>query len=89
MHHPRTEQPSVLYRRNHDPERRSAAAKLNAATPAWLVLYSLHRRKFYAIAAWPASEPVVLWARTAEDLAEQMRSMTPVVPRPRVLQDAR
>ncbi|GLW05961.1 hypothetical protein Misp01_10910 [Microtetraspora sp. NBRC 13810] len=93
MHNPKTEQPlsqlPILYRGNHDPAKREAAARLNAKHPAWLVLYSLHRRQFCAIAAWPAPEPLTLWARTIEDLAQQMHATMPVVPRPRVFQDAR
>ncbi|GLW13237.1 hypothetical protein Misp01_83650 [Microtetraspora sp. NBRC 13810] len=77
------------FRGGHDPAQREAAACLDEASPAWLVLYSLHRRQFYAIAGWPAPEPVILWARTVEDLAQQIRAMTPTVPRPRVLAGAR
>ncbi|GLW10945.1 hypothetical protein Misp01_60730 [Microtetraspora sp. NBRC 13810] len=80
--------PKVVHGR-YDQAQREAAACLDAGHPAWLVMYSLFRRQFYAIAAWAAPEPLTLWARTAEDLAQQMRAMTPVVPRPRVLGGAR
>ncbi|GLW07358.1 hypothetical protein Misp01_24880 [Microtetraspora sp. NBRC 13810] len=94
MPNPRTTplsgQPPVrVHPQNHDPAKREAAARLDAQHPAWLVLYSLHRRQFCAIAAWPAPEPLTLWARTVEDLAQQMHATMPVVPRPRVFQDAR
>ncbi|GLW11140.1 hypothetical protein Misp01_62680 [Microtetraspora sp. NBRC 13810] len=94
MSNPRTGRPSAqprvrAHRGNHDPAKRAAAARLDEASPLWLVLYSLYRRQFYAVALWPLPEPVTLWARTVEDLAGQMRAMTPVVPRPRVLQDVR
>ena len=37
------------------------------------MLYGLGSRLFYAIAAWPAPEPLILHAPTAEGLEERMR----------------
>ncbi|MEV8639311.1 hypothetical protein AB0395_47425 [Streptosporangium sp. NPDC051023] len=37
------------------------------------MLYSLGQRRFYALAAWPTPEPLIISDDTAEGLAERMR----------------
>ncbi|GHE42031.1 hypothetical protein GCM10017673_50290 [Streptosporangium violaceochromogenes] len=78
--HPRTagrhragQPPTAVHPRVWDGPARSEAERLGRAHPGWLVLYGLGSRRFYAIAAWPAPEPVMVDAATAGDLAERMR----------------
>ena len=56
-----------------DPAKRAVAAELDRMEPGWLVMYGPWSRRFYAIALWDAPCPVLLDARTAEELREQMR----------------
>jgi len=58
-------------RRAWDLDQRAEARRLAAQWPAWSVLYGAGSRCFYAIAAWPVPEPLILQARTAAEL-EQM-----------------
>ncbi|WP_271223467.1 hypothetical protein [Streptosporangium carneum] len=48
---------------------------MDRSTVLWSVLYSLGRRRFYALAAWPAAEPVVVEDDTAEGLEARMREV--------------
>ncbi|GHH63467.1 hypothetical protein GCM10017673_04370 [Streptosporangium violaceochromogenes] len=68
---------------------RSEAAHLERSRSGWVVLYGVGTRRFYAMAARPAPEPVMVEAATAEDLAERMgeaettlllRATTPTAP---------
>ncbi|MEU9890783.1 hypothetical protein [Sphaerisporangium sp. NPDC051011] len=54
--------------------------------PAWTILYGPWSRRFYALALYPTPEPLVVEARTAQELLAQMRQAeqeTPVRARPR------
>ncbi|GHE29559.1 hypothetical protein GCM10017673_35280 [Streptosporangium violaceochromogenes] len=65
--------PTKVHRRLWDGPARSEAERLGRVWPGWVVLYSLGNRRFYAIAAWPAPEPLIVDAGTAEELEERMR----------------
>lgn len=52
---------------------RSEAERMDRSCQGWSVLYSLGERRFYAIAAWPTPEPLMVTADTAEGLVERMR----------------
>lgn len=65
--------PDEECRRHWDAEQRSVAAYLDRVERAWTILYSVGRRRFYAIASWPADEPLIVEAPTPETLREQMR----------------
>ncbi|WP_271216099.1 hypothetical protein [Streptosporangium carneum] len=69
-----------MHRRLWDGPARAEADRLTRAWPAWLVLYSLGRRRFYAIAAWPTPEPSTVADDTAEGLEEQMREVETAFP---------
>ncbi|GAA1265732.1 hypothetical protein GCM10009677_17310 [Sphaerisporangium rubeum] len=56
-----------------DTAKRAAAEELDRLEPGWLVLYGTWSRRFYAIALWEAPCPVLLDARTAEELRGLMR----------------
>ncbi|WP_405088299.1 hypothetical protein [Microbispora sp. NBC_01389] len=51
-----------------DLAQRADARSIAHRWPGWTVLYGPGSRRFYAMAAWPLPEPVVLRARTAADL---------------------
>ncbi|GHH66197.1 hypothetical protein GCM10017673_11560 [Streptosporangium violaceochromogenes] len=65
--------PTPVYRRIWDGPAREKAEVLERSRPGWVVWYGTGTRHFYAIAAWPTPEPVMVSADTAEDLAERMR----------------
>ncbi|MER7127643.1 hypothetical protein [Streptosporangium saharense] len=65
--------PTTVYRRLWDGPARSDAETLDRSTPGWSVFYSLSRRRFYAIAAWPAPEPLIVFDVGTEGLQDQMR----------------
>lgn len=71
---------AAVHPRVWDGPARSEAEQLGQAHPGWLVLYGLGSRRFYAIAAWPAPEPVMVDAATADDLAELMRQAEAALP---------
>ena len=74
--HRRTEERSLLVvprRRGWDPAERHAAWELDRVEPGWCVFYGPYRRRFYAIAAWPAPFPLVLDASDIEELRRQLR----------------
>ncbi|MFC4535637.1 ATP-binding protein [Sphaerisporangium dianthi] len=52
---------------------RVAARQLDQMEPAWAVWYGLGGRRFYAAAVWPASEPLIVQAGTADELLDRMR----------------
>lgn len=64
---------TLVHRRVWDSPARDQAERLNQAFPGWVVLYGPGSRRFYAIATWPAPEPIMVEATTTEDLAERMR----------------
>ncbi|MEV7907586.1 hypothetical protein [Streptomyces anulatus] len=62
-----------VYRRLWDGPAQAGAERLDRAWPDWTVLYSLGNRRFYAVAAWPTPQPVIVEDETAEGLESQMR----------------
>ncbi|MFC3980710.1 hypothetical protein [Streptosporangium jomthongense] len=62
-----------VYRRLWDGPARSEAERLDRSCQGWSVLYSLGERRFYAIAAWPTPEPLIIFDDSSEGLQEQMR----------------
>ncbi len=62
-----------VYPRLWDGPARAQAELLERSNPGWVVLYGVGSRHFYAVAAWPAPEPLLLRDPTSEGLAEQMR----------------
>ncbi|MEV8634451.1 hypothetical protein AB0395_22620 [Streptosporangium sp. NPDC051023] len=65
--------PTKVYRRLWDGPARSEAERLDRSCQGWSVLYSLSERRFYALAAWPTPEPVIIADDTAEGLEKRMR----------------
>ncbi|MFF4990613.1 hypothetical protein ACFY19_25765 [Streptosporangium saharense] len=64
--------PTTVYRRLWDGPARSDAETLDRSTPGWSVFYSLSQRRFYAIAAWPTPQPLIVSDASAEGLQNQM-----------------
>ncbi|MEV5407625.1 hypothetical protein AB0K60_02145 [Thermopolyspora sp. NPDC052614] len=64
----------TVRRRPWDLHRRAEADALNDQEPAWTVLYGPWSRAFWAFASLPVPRPLVIDARTAEELWEQMRA---------------
>ncbi|MEV8634870.1 hypothetical protein AB0395_24760 [Streptosporangium sp. NPDC051023] len=62
-----------VHRRLWDGPARAEVKCLERSRPDWAVLYSLGRRRFYAIATWPTPEPVIVEDDTAAGLEGQMR----------------
>ncbi|GAA3095128.1 hypothetical protein [Streptosporangium carneum] len=62
-----------VHQRLWDGPARDQAKLLNDTWRGWSVLYSLGDRRFYALAAWPAPEPLIVSDDTAEGLAARMR----------------
>ncbi|MFF5210793.1 hypothetical protein [Streptosporangium sp. NPDC000396] len=73
---------TAVHRRLWDGPARTEAERLDQVWPDWTVLYGAHSRLFYAIAAWPAPEPVIVQAATSEGLEALMHeaAMTWAVP---------
>ncbi|WP_433255121.1 hypothetical protein ACQPYK_14110 [Streptosporangium sp. CA-135522] len=63
---------AIVHRRLWDGPARAEAERLTAARPGWSVLYSLGNRRFYAVAAWPTPQPLIVEDDTPEGLEEQM-----------------
>ena len=63
---------SVVHRRLWDGPARAEAERLAQAWPSWTVLYGVGSRRFYALAAWQVSEPLMVDATTTEDLERRM-----------------
>ncbi|MFF5211763.1 hypothetical protein [Streptosporangium sp. NPDC000396] len=66
---------TAVHRRLWDGPARAEAERLDRAWEGWTILYGAHSRLFYAIAAWPTPEPMIVQAATSEDLEAQMRGM--------------
>ncbi len=64
--------PTTVPRRLWDGPARERAQFMDRSTVDWTVLYSLGRRRFYALATWPAPVPVVVEDDTAEGLRARM-----------------
>ncbi|MFF5204906.1 hypothetical protein [Streptosporangium sp. NPDC000396] len=64
--------PATVTPRLWDGPARAEAERLTQAWPGWTILYGAHSRLFYAIAAWPTPEPVIVQAAAPEDLEAQM-----------------
>lgn len=56
-----------------DRHRRAEADTLDGQESAWMVLYGPWSRLFWAFAAWPSPRPLVVDARTADGLRQEMR----------------
>ncbi|MEV6981665.1 hypothetical protein AB0M95_10465 [Sphaerisporangium sp. NPDC051017] len=52
---------------------RAAAVLLDRMEPAWTILYGPWSRRFYALGLYPTPEPLVVEARTAQELLTEMR----------------
>ncbi|MER6829472.1 ATP-binding protein [Streptosporangium sp. NPDC000563] len=66
-----------------DPAERAAAEQLDQIEPAWIVWYGTGTRHFHAVAVWPAAEPLIVRARTADELRDLMREAERSTPPPR------
>ncbi|GAA3120860.1 hypothetical protein [Streptosporangium carneum] len=62
-----------VHRRLWDGPARAEAERLETAWPGWVVLYGTGSRRFHALAAWPAPEPLILCDPTPEGLEARMR----------------
>ncbi|GAA3800437.1 hypothetical protein GCM10022226_20050 [Sphaerisporangium flaviroseum] len=62
-----------VHPRRWDPAKRAAAQQLDQIEPAWAVWYGLGARCFYAIAIGPVPEPLIVQARTTDELRGLMR----------------
>ncbi|MFF5110037.1 ATP-binding protein [Streptosporangium sp. NPDC000509] len=62
---------------------RAAAEQLDQIEPAWTVWYGTGTRHFHAVAIWPAPEPLIVRARTADELRALMREAEDTAPPPR------
>ena len=63
---------AMVHRRLWDGPARAQAERLAQAWPDWLVLYGVGSRRFYALAAWPTPEPLMVDAATSEELEARM-----------------
>ncbi|MFF3442156.1 ATP-binding protein [Streptosporangium sp. NPDC002721] len=68
--------------RSWDPAERAAAERLDRIEPAWTVWYGPGTRCFHAVAVWPAPEPLIVRARTADELRGLMREAEDTTPPP-------
>ncbi|GAA3095515.1 hypothetical protein [Streptosporangium carneum] len=66
---------TTVHRRLWEGPARAEAERLERSWPAWTVLYSLGRRRFYALSSWPTPQPVIVESDTAEGLEERMREI--------------
>ncbi|MFI7049013.1 hypothetical protein [Streptosporangium sandarakinum] len=64
--------PTTVPRHSWDHNARAAAERMDQRWTGWTVLYGAHSRLFYAMAAWPASEPLIICDRTPEGLETQL-----------------
>lgn len=64
--------PAPLHRRRWDTTAQATAAELDRAHPGWTILYGVHSRRFHAIAAWAAAEPITVHGATAGQLLTAM-----------------
>ncbi|MEU0520386.1 hypothetical protein [Streptosporangium sp. NPDC006007] len=63
---------TVVHRRLWDGPARAQAERLAQAWPSWIVLYGVGSRRFYALATWATSEPLMVEAADAEELERRM-----------------
>ena len=63
---------AVVHRRLWDGPARAEAEQLAQAWPSWTILYGVGSRRFYALAAWQVSEPLMVDATTTEELERRM-----------------
>ena len=63
---------TVVHRRLWDGPARAQAERLAQAWPSWTVLYGVGSRRFYALATWATSEPLMVEAADAEELGRRM-----------------
>ncbi|MEU3165211.1 ATP-binding protein [Streptosporangium sp. NPDC006930] len=63
-----------------DPAERAAAEQLDQIEPAWIVWYGTGTRDFHAVAVWPVAEPLIVRARTADELRALMREAEDTTP---------
>ncbi|GAB1821675.1 hypothetical protein [Herbidospora sp. RD11066] len=60
-------------RRIWDADKRRAAAHLDQMEPAWVVSWGTGSRRFFAVAAWPVSRPLIIEALGLDELRRLMR----------------
>ncbi|MEU0521991.1 hypothetical protein [Streptosporangium sp. NPDC006007] len=63
---------AVVHRRLWYGPARAQAERLARTWPSWTVLYGVGSRRFYALAAWVTSEPLMVEAASAEELERRM-----------------
>ncbi|WP_433371611.1 ATP-binding protein [Streptosporangium sp. CA-115845] len=61
---------------------RACAERLDQIEPAWTVWYGPGTRRFHAVAVWPAPEPLIVQAGTADELRDLMREAEHSTPPP-------
>ncbi|MGW0592400.1 ATP-binding protein [Streptosporangium sp. NPDC002607] len=61
---------------------RACAEQLDQIEPAWTVWYGPGTRRFHAVAGWPAPEPLIVQAGTADELRDLMREAEHSTPPP-------
>ena len=71
--HRRGAVPRAFVRREWDRAQRADAAELDEAEHRWLVMYRPGSRRFHAIATGTGLAPMIVEARTSEELRELMR----------------
>ncbi|MER7130113.1 hypothetical protein [Streptosporangium saharense] len=64
---------TAVYRRVWDGPARAEAEVLNQACSGWAVLYSLSKRRFFGLCAWPSPQAVIVSDDTVEGLEQRMR----------------
>ncbi|MEZ0072258.1 hypothetical protein [Planotetraspora sp. GP83] len=64
--------PPEYRRRFWDCQARGMARWLDQRSQGWTVMYGAGSRRFYAMAAWPVPEPLIVEARTAAELEALM-----------------
>jgi anti-sigma regulatory factor (Ser/Thr protein kinase) len=72
-----------VHPRQWDAAQQDSARRLDQTEPAWIVWYGPGARRFYAVATWPAPQPLIVQARTADELRDLIREAehTPSPPR--------
>ncbi|MEU0518807.1 hypothetical protein [Streptosporangium sp. NPDC006007] len=64
--------PTTVHRRLWDGPARAQAERLAHTWPSWTILYGVGSRRFYALATWATSEPLMIEAASAEELERRM-----------------
>ncbi|MGW5259721.1 hypothetical protein ACWEQG_02020 [Microbispora sp. NPDC004025] len=72
-------EPGAWKRRAWDLDQHAEAGQLAERWPGWTVMYGKGSRRFYALAAWPVPEPLILDARTAADLETLLLQEIPIL----------